>query len=193
MRLCVQVKVRQLYICWNFCRYIVKPNKHPPSGHMVRHFTQRDIAIYADRSTIPIMYSKEETVEYNEGRLTRTRGETHIKIPHYSEERAQVQETVQGKQESVLNHVRARRSRTKGHRRRRRNAFAAASQLYHPLLQSFSPSVTLNQLSIDSLYTLELVSCSASASRSRRDSQEDSSGETVSSLMSTGRRGKGVI
>ena len=168
-----------------FYRYIVKPTKHPPSGHMVRSFNQNDIGIFAVRSTIPVSYTKEEDIEYNEGVLSRSRGETHVVIPHYKQPRAHVQMSHGGgTQESVMNHARSQESQTR--RRRRRGVVS-------PQLQSYFPSVTLDQFSIHSSYSLELVQCSPSLPRNRRDVQDSLSGESVSSLRAFSTPGIAVV
>lgn len=148
---------------------------------MVRHFNNRDVAIYAARSNnIPVTYSKEEEIVYNEGMLIRAQGRTSIAIPPTPKQQDKTTARVQSnhdevEEEPVLKRVKAHRHQ--GKRRRRRQS---ADQQYYTLPQSFFPSMDFNFFSIEGTYTLELTQYSTGNSRKRRDVQE---GETEESSL----------
>ena len=150
--------------CFFSFRYI-NPTEHTPPRHMVRYFHEKDIAIFAGGHSLPLSYSKEEEILYNEeGVLNTTRGQTNITIIPKREDtaRANMQQSNSDVQEPILNRG---KPPEKGHRWRR----AAGHQQYQPSPQSFFPSVNLNHFSIHSHYTIQLIERSAAPSRRRRD------------------------
>ena len=157
-----------------FFRYI-NPTEHTPPRHMVRHFNEKDIAIFAGGHSLPLSYSKEEEILYNEdGVLNKTRGQTNITIIPKLEDkaRANMQQSNSDVQEPILNRG---KPQEKGHR------WGRAAD---PSPKSFFPSVNLNHFSIQSHYTIQLINShrSTGSSRRRRDVGER---ETESSLKAS--------
>ena len=160
---------------------------------MIRHFTQRDIAITATKSAVGMAYSKEEEIQYNDGVLSHAHGETHAMIPYnHRRHRTHIREE-DSTQESILNNGREIGSR----RPQRRVIWGVPGQYHHQNAQSFYPSLTLDQFSVHSTYTLDLVNHFSSAervSRKRREIQESiSEGYTATSLEALINHGENIV
>lgn len=174
----------------NECRYIVEPETNHPSGHMLRYFDQNDILIRADhQSLVSVGYTKEEELQYSDGVLSHAHGETYITVPQKQQHRRTSTHHDGGKQESLLDNSPQYDARPE------RNIMWGERGEYHQSTQSFYPNVNLNQFTIDSMYTLDLVQCSAEeeavAQRRRRNVQESTSeGFTETSLKAFDSHGK---
>ena len=157
---------------------------------MLRYFDHNDIDRLADRSLIPVGYSKEEELIYSDGVLSYARGETHLVIPQQPKQNRRTPTHHRGgTQESLLNNEPQQSARF------RRNI--VWEQTGQRNAQTFYPSVTLNPFSVHSTYTLDLVRCSASEGdvvRGKRDIQAAASdGFTQASLRALNSAGNACI
>lgn len=118
---------------------------------MYRYFTHDDVAKTANPFPVPVEYSKEEEIEYREGTLYHADGDTHLKLPHHHHN----VKGGGGMQESLF-------GSTQHSTRPKREA-------------SYDPSITINQISVHSTYTLDLAYCSSRKKRSVRGSLRNGS------------------
>lgn len=115
---------------------------------MYRYFTQNDVAKPATPFPVPVDYSKEEEIEYRDGTLYHANGETHLILPHHHHN----VKGGEGTEESLFDSDQHSRARPK-----REASFV-----------SYDPSITINQISVHSTYTLDLAYCSQRKRRSVR-------------------------
>lgn len=128
---------------------------------MYRHFTHNDVAKAATPFPVPVEYSKEEEIEYRNGTLYHAKGETHLILPH----RHHNIKGGKGVQESLFDSEQHSSARPK-----REASF-----------MSYDPSITINQISVHSTYTLDLAYCSERKRRSVQSSLRN--GSTTASLL----------